>query len=119
MAVRMRLGDRRGHARFECRGQLWGELDLSKPVILQNIGPAGALVETALTTSQRSPHFALLSLQEDGPHLYVVVRHVTPASERPGEERHLFGLEFVRVSAADRARLDAIIRKWEEPRRLS
>ena len=106
------MGDRREHLRFEVAGQLWASLDMSERVVLRNIGVGGALIEAKLSPGVRSIRAAQISLRDRGPELNVLVRHVTPVSNAPDEERFLVGLEFVNISPSDRADIDRFVKQW-------
>ena len=108
------LADRRGHLRFDVSGQLWASLDFKESVILRNIASGGALIEARLTPGLRSIRTAQIALREKGPELNVVVRHMAPVSTAPDEDRYLVGVEFVNLSPAVRADLEAFVRQWRQ-----
>jgi len=115
MAAKNRLGDRREHLRYDVSGQLWGSLDLSERVVLRNIAPGGALIEARLTPGMRSVRAAQILLHERGPQMNVIVRHMSPLSAAPDEDRYLVGVEFVNLSAAAQVELDQFVRDWDPP----
>jgi hypothetical protein len=112
MAGRSHLGDRREHTRFDVTGQLWTALDVDVRVVLRNIGVGGALVEARLAPGMRTIAVARISIRESGPPVNVVVRHMTPVSSAPGEDRYLVGLEFVHLSAVAQSQVEQLVREW-------
>ncbi len=112
MAAKRRLGDRREHLRFEVAGQLWASLDMKDRVVLKNIGVGGALIEATLGPGMRSIRAAQIALRERGPEVNVLVRHITPISASPTEDRFLMGLEFVNLSSSARADIDRLVQEW-------
>lgn len=114
MVARNRLGDRRECARFDVAGRLWAALDLSADAVLRNLGLGGALVEATLAPGLRSIRAAQMSLCAQGPVLNVVVRHVSPISSAPEEDRYLVGLEFIHINATLRSEVEQLVREWNE-----
>ncbi len=53
-------------------------------------------------------------LRGNGPELTAVVRHRSPLTDAPGEDRYLLGLEFVNLSTSERAELEEFVREWQE-----
>ena len=114
MTADNRLGDRRAHLRFDITLQLWASLDLREPVVLRNVALKGALVEARLTPGTKSLRVGQVRLRESGPELTAVVRHKSPLTSAPDEERYLIGLEFVHLSTTERAALEEFVREWQE-----
>lgn len=115
MTSQSRLGDRREHLRFEVAGQLWASVDFGEQVVLRNIAPGGALVETSLTCVSKPIRAAQIAFRERGAELNVIVRHVSPVAAPPdGSPRYLVGLEFVNVSPAQRADIDRLVDDWHD-----
>lgn len=112
MAAKNQLGDRRGHVRFDVKGQLWAALDLSARVVVRNIGVGGALVEAKLTPGLRTIRAAQMSIREQGPTLSVVVRRLSPLSSAADEDRYLVGLEFIHISEAAKAEVERLVHEW-------
>jgi hypothetical protein len=112
MSVRRRPGERREQLRFEVAGELWGNLGLSEPGVLRNLTPGGALIEARLPVEFRTTRSAQVLLDDGSEGLEVMVRHVTPLTEDPADERYLIGLEFVNVPPALRTDLDRLVREW-------
>lgn len=113
MRPQVRLGDRREHLRFEVAGQLWASVDLGERVVLRNLATGGALIETSLTSALKPIRAAQIALDEHGPELNVIVRHVSPTAASPtGDGRYLVGLEFVNVSPTQRVGLERLVRAW-------
>jgi hypothetical protein len=52
-ATKRRLGDRRGRARFEIVGQLWGALESVQPLVLHTLSRGGALLESRRSRTRR------------------------------------------------------------------
>jgi len=115
MATRDQLGDRRAHLRFNSAGQVWASLDRVEQVVVRNLSLSGVLVE--VPAGLQSIRIAHLALQDHGPVVDAVVRHASPASDAPREDRFLVGLEFVNLSEDARANLTEMVGGWEdEPR---
>jgi hypothetical protein len=114
MTADNRLGDRRAHLRFDITLQLWASLDLREPVVLRNVAAKGALVEARLTPRTKSLRVGQVRLRESGPELTAVVRHRSPLTSAPDEERYLIGLEFVHLSTSERVELEEFVREWQE-----
>lgn len=114
MTADTRLGDRRAHLRFDITLQLWASLDLREPVVLRNVALKGALVEARLTPGTKSLRVGQVRLRDSGPELTAVVRHKSPLTSAPDEERYLIGLEFVHLSTTERAALEEFVREWQE-----
>jgi len=110
MPSRNRLADRRENVRFETTGQLWADRYLASPAVLRNLGLRGALIETRLPPAMNAIRAAQVALRDGGPVLNAIVRHVTPVTSAPEEDRHLVGLEFVNPSPSARAEIDAMLR---------
>jgi hypothetical protein len=98
--MKRRIGDRRVKPRFEIVGDLWGSLDAMSPMVVQNLGRGGALVEAAVPLAPNSVHW--VTATTDGqPHLLQVrVRHSTSVSTPQGDRRYLIGVEFLKLPTA-------------------
>lgn len=107
-----RLGDRREHLRFDVSGRLWASLDVSQPVVLHNIGVGGALIEAKVVGELSALRSGQLTLRDRGPDVDVLIRHTAPLE--PHEGRFLIGLEFINVSPATRACIDAYVQDWTD-----
>ena len=46
--MKRRIGDRRSKPRFEIVGDLWASVDTTSSLLLQNVGPGGALLESTV-----------------------------------------------------------------------
>ena len=98
--MRGTLGDRRGLARLEVVGALWGRLNIGKAVRVVNIGQGGALIESSVPVFVNTAE--TLDLTINGKHVRIeaLVRHVEPlAGQGPGEGYQI-GLEFLQIPAA-------------------
>ena len=115
MATRDQLGDRRDYLRFNSAGQFWASLGRVEQVVLRNLSLSGALVE--VPAGLQSMRIAHIALEDDGLVVDAVVRHTSPASEDPEEDRFLVGLEFVNLSEAAHANLTRIVGDWGDERR--
>jgi len=114
MVYRNSLDDRRQSLRFDVTGGLWASFDMTERVLLRNVTPHGVLVESRMSAALRSLRSAEIAFGDGHPTLHVVVRHVTPVSDAPEDDRYLIGLEFVNVSPTDRLQLDRLVRAWED-----
>ena len=102
------LGDRRSQLRFVTTGDLWTSINLASHVaVVHDISAHGALVEVSLPTSRGAVRVVDVSLGAGIPAVTGLVRHMRPASG--GENRHLIGLEFVRLSSSGKAELERIV----------
>lgn len=115
MAPRMRLGDRRECARFEVAGHLWVALGVDQRVVIRNIGSGGALLEARLPPGLRSIRSAQIALSESGPEVIVSVRHVSPMTTLPDDDRFLLGVEFISVSPEARVDIDRLVQARSAP----
>jgi hypothetical protein len=96
--MKRRIGDRRGKPRFEIVGDLWGSIDTTASMRLENLGRGGALLDSPLPLSPDSVHW-VTALADDQPHLVQIrVRHSKAATTAAGEPRFLIGVEFVKLS---------------------
>lgn len=108
------LGDRREYERFDVKGQFWASLNVRDSVVLRNIATGGALVEANVGCGVLAVRIGELYLSDEGPCLTVVVRH-TERMDPPDTQRYLVGLEFVNMTAAQRADLDQFLLSWPAP----
>jgi len=105
--MKRRIGDRRSKPRFEIVGDLWGSIDTTTSMLVQNLARGGALVESPLPLAADSVHW-VTAMAEGQPHLVQIrVRHSTPAPTGDGRPRHLIGVEFLKLSPVVE---DAILR---------
>jgi c-di-GMP-binding flagellar brake protein YcgR len=96
--MKRRIGDRRSKPRFEIVGDLWGSIDTTSSMLVQNLGRGGALLESALPLAAESVHW-VTALAEGQPHLVQIrVRHSTRTTTRDGQPRYLIGVEFLKLS---------------------
>jgi hypothetical protein len=112
MATRAQLGDRRQYLRFNSAGQVWASLRRVEQVVVRNLSLKGALVE--VPAGLQSMRLAQIALQDQGPVVDAVVRHATPASDAPEENRFLVGVEFVNVSEDARTNLTRMVGDGED-----
>ena len=112
MPTRAQLGDRREYLRFSSAGALWASLERVEHVVVRNLSLRGALVE--VPAGLQSMRIAHIALHDDGPVVDAVVRHASPASDAPEEDRFLVGLEFVNLSEDARANLTRMVSDWED-----
>jgi len=96
--MKRRIGDRRNKPRFEIVGDLWGSIDITSSMLVQNLGRGGALLESTLPLAADSVHW-VTALAEGQPHLVQIrVCHSTATRTREGEPRFLIGVEFLKLS---------------------
>ena len=96
--MKRRIGDRRSKPRFEIVGDLWGSIDATASLLVQNLGRGGALLESPLPLAPESVHW-VTALAEDQPHLVQIrVRHSRAVALPAGPPRFLIGVEFVTLS---------------------
>lgn len=82
---------------------------MSVDVVIHNVGPRGALLEASLGPSFQSVRAAQITLSGHDGEVLALVRHVTPLHDSPAHDRVLCGVEFVNVTSADRAAIDAFV----------
>lgn len=90
-----RLGDRRGHPRFEILGQLWGSLETVEPLQLQNLSTGGAMVESPVPLPVDSVQRLRVSYDGQISDVQARVLHVRASALALEGERFLIGLEFL------------------------
>jgi hypothetical protein len=96
--MKRRIGDRRSKPRFEIVGDLWGSIDTTSSMLVQNLGRGGALLESTLPLAAESVHW-VTALAEGQPHLvHIRVRHSTATTTREGQPRFRIGVEFLKLS---------------------
>jgi hypothetical protein len=96
--MKRRIGDRRSKPRFELVGDLWGSLDTTTSMRVQNLGRGGALLESSLPLAADSVHW-VTALTEGQPHLVQIqVRHSTAATGADNQARFLIGVAFLKLS---------------------
>jgi hypothetical protein len=108
--MKRRIGDRRSKPRFEIVGDLWGSIDATASMLVQNLGRGGALLDSPLPLAPDSVHW-VTAMADNQPHLVQIrVCHsraiVTPA----GRSRFLIGVEFLKLSPGVE---EAIVRYME------
>ena len=98
--MQRRVGDRRVKPRFEIVGDLWGSIDTTTPLVVENIGRGGALLDSPVPLAEDSVHW--VTAQAEGqPHLVQIrVRHSSPHAAAGAEGRFSIGVEFVKLSPA-------------------
>lgn len=98
--MKRRIGDRRSKPRFEIVGDLWASVDTTSSLLLQNVGPGGALLESTVPLAADSVHW-VTTLANGQPHLVKIrVRHSTATRTSEGATRFLIGVEFLMLSPA-------------------
>jgi hypothetical protein len=108
VVLRAFLGDRRGAMRYHVVGELWASVEVHDSVVIRNISPGGALLESRIGPTLRAVGAAYLRLGR-GPDLMIAVRHVTPLPLPPTHPRFLLGVEFVQLSNAARSALELFV----------
>jgi hypothetical protein len=96
--------------RYQVVGELWTAVDVRETVVIRNISPGGALLETRIGPTARAAGAAYLRLPERGPDLMVAVRHITALPLPPTDPRFLLGVEFVGMSTEAQTALEAFVR---------
>ena len=98
--MRRMVGDRRDKARFDVVGELWGRIDMTVPVLVQNICRGGALLDSPSLLARNSVH--RVSILADGQRHFVQirVRHSGPKSGAVGPQRYSIGVEFLSLPQA-------------------
>lgn len=98
--MKRRVGDRRGKPRFEIVGDLWGSVDATTSLDVQDLGRGGALLASPLPLTQDSVHW-VTAVADGEPHLVQIrVRHSRPAPTSGGVMGYLIGVEFLRLPPA-------------------
>lgn len=93
----MRLADRRGATRFEIVGELWGSAQALETLMVCNLAPEGALVESATPLAVGSVQPIRLTQGSQTAELRAAVRHLSPVHLAGGGQRYRVGLEFLNV----------------------
>lgn len=91
-----RVADRRLGPRFEVVGDLWGTLEVVRPLSVLDVGLGGALIESDRPWEVGAFHSLVIADGSEMGHVKARVRHVRAA----GALRFLVGVEFVSVSPA-------------------
>ena len=108
--MKRRIGDCRSKPRFEIVGDLWGSIDATASMLVQNLGRGGALLESPLPLAPDSVHW-VTAMAENQPHLVQIrVRHTTSIVTPSGRARFLIGVEFLKLSPGIE---EAIVRYME------
>jgi hypothetical protein len=108
--MKRRIGDRRSKPRFEIVGDLWGSIDATASMLVQNLGRGGALLDSPLPLAPDSVHW-VTATADNQPHLVQIrVRHSTPVMTPDGRPRFSIGVEFLKLSPAIE---EAIVRYME------
>jgi hypothetical protein len=102
--MKRRIGDRRLKNRFEIVGDLWGTMETTATLLVRNLGPRGALLESPFALEPDSMHWVQALVDGEAQPLRFRVRHATGdvASQGP----YLIGVEFVVVNAQTQAFID-------------
>lgn len=98
--MRGTLGDRRGLARLEVVGALWGRLNIGKAVRVVNIGQGGALIESSVPVFVNTPQTLVLTVKGKHARIEALVRHVEPLAGQDPGGGYQIGLEFLQIPAA-------------------
>lgn len=104
--MRRRGGDRRAKARFEIVGDLWGRIDMSAPMLVQDICRDGALLDSPSLLPTGSIHWVTVLAGGERHRIQIRVRHSRLATEvaaRP--PRYAIGVEFLNLPDAAQAAL--------------
>lgn len=108
--MKRRIGDRRSKPRFEIVGDLWGSIDATASMLVQNLGRGGALLESPLPLAPDSVHW-VTAMADNQPHLVQIrIRHTTSVVTPSGRARFLIGVEFLKLSPGIE---EAIVRYME------
>jgi hypothetical protein len=111
--VRTTLGDRREHPRFEVGGRLYGSLRFEAVAVVRNIATRGALIETSVSSPFKPVRAVRVTLDEGGPVLDAIVRHVTSsATAADPDDRCRVGLEFIKILPAALPDVERLLRDW-------
>ena len=105
--MKRRIGDRRGKPRFEIVGDLFGSIDTTTSMLVQNLGRGGALLESPVGLAPDSVHWVTATFDSQPLLVQIRVRHSTPALVHNGPARFLVGVEFVKLSPGSE---EAIVR---------
>lgn len=98
--MKRRVGDRRSKPRFEILGDLWGRIDTTVSIQVQNIGRGGALLDSSSPLEPDSTHW-VTALVDGQPHLiHIRVRHSRRESGSVVQPRFSIGVEFLDLPPA-------------------
>ena len=101
--MKRRIGDRRLKSRFEIVGDLWGTMETTATLVVRNLGPRGALLESSVSLAPDSMHWVHAFVDGEAQPLRFRVRHaIGGASDGP----YLIGVEFVVVNEQTQAFID-------------
>lgn len=92
--------DRRDRSRFEIVGTLWGRVDAVVPLVVQNIGRGGALLESPSALPENSVHWVTLLADGQRHRVQIRVCHTRLTSNSRGAPRFAVGVEFLALSPA-------------------
>jgi hypothetical protein len=107
--MKRKIGDRRGKPRFEIVGDLWGSIDATASLLVQNLGRSGALLESPLPLAPDSVHW-VTAMADNQPHLVQIrVRHSRAVTMPDGQPRFLIGVEFVKLSPGVEETIDGFM----------
>ena len=98
-----RIGDRRSKNRFEIVGDLWGTMETTATLVVRNLGPRGALLESPFALEPDSMHWVQAIVDGEAQPLRFRVRHAVDTAS-PGP--YLIGVEFVVVNERTQAFID-------------
>jgi hypothetical protein len=96
-------------------GDLWGTLEVSFPLALQNVGPGGALFHSNASLPPDSVHKLTFRIDGSDFTAEAKVRHVERVAEGNGANGFLIGFEFMAAHPALFARLDRLAASGGEP----
>jgi hypothetical protein len=102
--MKRRIGDRRLKSRFEIVGNLWGTMETTVTLVLRNLGPRGALLESTVALAPDSMHWVHALVDGEAQPLRFRVRHAVGNASSGGP--YLIGVEFVVVNAPTQAFID-------------
>lgn len=107
--MKRRLGDRRVKKRFEIVGELSGTLDTTATLVVRNIGPGGALLESPHPLSPGSVHSVSAVIEGSPQPLRLRVRHSTKSSDSAACS-YLVGVEFMTMTDVTREFIERQLR---------
>lgn len=97
--------DRRGHARFEILGRVWGTLETTATMTVYNISLGGALVASPVPLDTDSVHQIAVRRGSAQAAVHVRVRHAR--RDEAGEGAYAIGMEFIELTPVLRALVEA------------
>lgn len=106
--MKRRVGDRRTGARFEILGDLWGYLETTVSMLVENICREGALLDSPVPLEHGSSHWVTAFVDGQPYPVQFRVCHSRPRSTDPGASRYWIGIEFLRLPPEVDAELQRI-----------